>query len=226
MVNSSVVSETDKKSAQLILNKCGEGEKKDKTWYESLYSNIGSTFNDLLGNILNIPSAIISAVVDFLSLIIRALTSLVIWVLWKILYIVGPLAIVMSMIPLFKDQFTIWLQAYLSCGFAFVTFNLLDYINIELWRVFIASPNLYHGDIYTFKIGMLIAYSMVLWLTGKYVGKSDVSRYVGKGLNFAVDAASLMVGTKLISSGFNGNKYLGGINKAVESSRKKINTEE
>jgi hypothetical protein len=163
-----------------------------------------STFMKL-GNMANNPSIISTYIVGgifrLISNLIRGLVMLFATVLFKLLIIVGPLAFAFSILPTFRDKIEQWFQTLLTVGLSFTTIHILDHLYFEL------MGNMWENmaDVDSFDVlgkhildfGLIISYSMVFWITSKFVGTSEAGRFISKGVGLtamAIGGAVSMVG--------------------------------
>jgi flagellar biosynthesis protein FliQ len=139
-------------------------------------------------------AAILEALLFIIAQAIRIVISLILIYLVKILYIVGPLAFLFSMLPMFREKAGEWFSAYVNCLFCFTTFNLLDSLLIHNLFGQIGDMANSQGQTFFPRIVMhlvtVILYPMVFWLTAKYVGTDSA----GKVFNQALQTAAIVAG--------------------------------
>lgn len=154
---------------------------------------------------------IIGGILRILANLIRGLVMMFAVVLFKILIIVGPLALAFSIIPSFRDKLEQWFQALLTVGFAFTTIHILDHLYYDMmatmWDEILsgtgegtASDFDIMGKI-IFDLGLLIAYSMTFWITSKFVGSSEAGRFISKGIGLTAMAVGSVVSSIGLSGG-------------------------
>jgi hypothetical protein len=135
-------------------------------------------------------------------------------VMVSFLYAVGPLALALSIIPMFKQLATKWLQSFIYVHFWYLTMAVLDL----LFKVYLQSynsPNLTAGGATTSEIVMttqngglltylltncvvIISYLLTPYLTSLYVGQSGAGAFMSKVAGAAMAAGG--IGMKVISS--------------------------
>lgn len=136
-------------------------------------------------------------------------------VLVSFLYAVGPLALALSIIPMFKSLASKWLQSFIYVHFWYLTLGVLDL----LFKVYLQSyasmtlPTAGNSEmsVYTFSgndnmmnylitnIVVILCYILVPYLTSFYVGSSHAGAFMSKMVGIATAAAG--VGAKMMSSG-------------------------
>ena len=111
-----------------------------------------------------------------------------------LLYCLGPLAILFSMIPVFKDKIYSWLGTWLVVKFSYLTLMILQTIAMNITVAFMQNAIMgYTPDsIYlTFGLGLMNAVLCILsfWFTSKFVGSGDA----GKVLSTTAAVAKMFV---------------------------------
>jgi hypothetical protein len=136
-------------------------------------------------------------------------------VLVSFLYAVGPLAIALSIIPMFKSLASKWLQSFIYVHFWYLTLAVLDL----LFKVYLQSygsisvpssgnselvMNTFSGNdnmtnyLFT-NIVVMLCYILVPYLTSFYVGSSHAGAFMSKMVGIATAAAG--VGAKVMATG-------------------------
>ncbi|WP_157593447.1 hypothetical protein [Rufibacter tibetensis] len=116
------------------------------------------------------------------------------------LYVVGPLAICLSVVPAFSGLAGKWLQNFIAVQFWALTMNLLDLIYTNF-----ANQNTTEGGVLggmvtigqtyndaqflVMSVAFIILYCMVPTLTGYFIGSTAVQSFIGTTLGMAAGAA-------------------------------------
>lgn len=155
------------------------------------------------------------AVVGVVSGTIKFIIGLLTQYIFKILLIVGPLAIAFSILPVFRGKLEEWFSTLLTMGFTFVTFNLLDilfyaHLSAVVDSSFFAGGNLNRFTVLAFDIALIICYIMVFWFTSKYVGKCDAGRFMTKFVGLATLGAMVLMSGGAAAPAAGGAAAMGG----------------
>jgi len=127
-----------------------------------------------------------------------------------ILYVIGPLACMFSMIPMWKDKFKQWFGTWLVVKMSFITFVLLEQIRGNVitsgqFDSYFGADAPSYVDI-GLHVATTVMYTMVFWLTSKFIGSADAGRSLGFVGGF--------VGSKVLGAA---GKLAGGVGKAMKS---------
>lgn len=158
-----------------------------KSWWDRLSFSI----DDFVASILNVAAY---GITKFIFFGFSAYCKVVL----KLLVIIGPLAIVMSV--LFKDKFMSWFSAFLNTGLVFVLLNILNYIVLNFlmadWNMLAdtahqndASLNIWKSI--AFNVAIIGSYFSVFRLTALWVGNTLAGAIISKGLSVAGVVAGL-----------------------------------
>jgi len=175
-----------------------------KTTDEGSIGGSPSTF-DILGSILkaigSMGSGMITQIFVFLGYIVSIVVGGLSYLISKVFFIIGPLAITFSILPPFKDKLDKWFGVWLGVTLNLLTLNLLTSLligvtmdSVESVGVAIASGE---GDVLggnyfavtIFNVIIIVMYVLSFWITSFIVGSSDA----GKVLSTAVGAATSMM---------------------------------
>jgi hypothetical protein len=122
-------------------------------------------FTDGLSNILDWLVANCSHLIIIIS---RAVIYCIRELYMMFLMAVGPIAVLLSMFPLFEKTVLYWLNAYLSSGFWALTMGVLDRIlNAYLDRMIATHDG---SGLIVMNIGIALMYLLVPYMTSKYIG--------------------------------------------------------
>lgn len=216
--NSGLYNSTEKKYFQDIISE----------YEETLAKKQSSGILDKISNSLqSFGVNLLSNLVWFFGNAIRYIMAIFLKYLLKILFIIGPLALSFSILPPFKNQFEQWLGTFLNVGFAFVTFDIIDHIVIDIMTnslIIMADQTtgqtgmtIDASECMGFLIATIIMYSCPLWITSKYIGSRDAGAFVEKGMGFAVGVISGMIGTLAGGKGKSGGGGSSGARSVKQS---------
>lgn len=136
-----------------------------------------------------------------LSVIVRTIVLAFALILAKIFYVIGPIVIAFSILPVFKDKFSQWAGVYLNCLCVPFTMNLLDTIIFSIvgktWQTdSYASPY----SITIFGVIMSICYALSFWITSFYCGSSGAAKVVSTFVTTATSAANHVLSSSAAAS--------------------------
>ena len=159
------------------------------------FEHLWNTFQDavtLMGFLLS----------DVLIMVIRELMWLIRTFVVSFLYITGPLAISMGIIPGFKAFALRWVQAFVSALAWIVTIGILDHLFFGV-RSLIENDFIFNGEnemsYLVAAIGMVIMYVMVPFLTSYIVGQTAATAFAGQFAGSAFIISKAVTGaTRLI----------------------------
>ncbi len=168
-----------------------------------------SIWKDGLSNLLDWLVANCSHLIIIVS---RAVIYCIRELYMMFLMAVGPVAVLLSMFPLFEKTAGHWLKAYLSAGCWALTMGVLDrLLNAYLDRMLGSHDG---QGLIVMNIGIALMYLMVPYITNKYIGGVH-SQFMGKISGVATGVAG--VGRRI-------DNAMGGVAFAMK--RKNIETEE
>jgi hypothetical protein len=173
-----------------------------------------------VGDIVAGASAMMSSIADTVSnftfsgimtklftattvLIIREIMTFLQQFILGFLYVCGPIAMTLSVIPAFSQLAIKWFQNFLAVMFWGLTFVLLDTMYgfyAETQRLdggILASGPLTAVDDTKFmlmSVSFVLLYCMVPWLTSLFIGSSAVQSFAGSMMGMAMGAASFAAG--------------------------------
>jgi hypothetical protein len=148
---------------------------------------------------------------------IRVIIQAIVMGLIKILYVVGPLAIVFSLVPIWKDKLGTWFSTMINMCFVLTTMSILDQLILgSAWDTSALPTKMNVSVNYSEtqqsligqmgnNIAYIVNYLLVFWLTSKYIGSDDAGRALG---------TAAQVGMQTLSAvrGIGGGKGVGGNN--------------
>lgn len=154
-----------------------------------------SAWDIVKGGINTIVLAVSGAAWGLLSVIIRSVVLMFAIIMAKLFYVIGPVVLAFSILPVFKDKVGQWVGVYLNCLCIPFTMNLLDTI------VFSVVGKAYTGDsianplvISTFGICMTVCYALSFWVTSFYCGSSGASKVMSSAIAWGTQAATMGAG--------------------------------
>ena len=114
------------------------------------------------------------------------------YLLSKIFYVIGPLAITFSILPVFKDKLDKWFSVWLGVTMNLLTLNLLTTIlvSVTMESIEAMGTSVVSGTaIPTGNLSMIffnaiifILYALSFWITGYMVGNSDAGKVLSTGV--------------------------------------------
>lgn len=143
-----------------------------------------------------------------LKLIIVSITL----VIWRVMIIVGPLALAFSVLPAFKTTINTWAATYLNVGFVFTTLNIIDALMIKSIQLSFSNLTEYDGGGASYHIAIVSTFTYIIlylssfWLTSKYVGKGDGGLPITKLVGIAAAAAAVAITGGAAAAGMAGGK--------------------
>lgn len=164
-------------------------------------------------------TALLSTIAGLIKIIIAIMSVLI----FKILLVLGPLALAVSIIPAFKGQADVWFGTTITAGLVLTTIHILDHLYFVIMAAtFSAGVN---GEFSATDINMMTAlsftmiimYSMTFWLTSKWIGKGDGGRVITKAITLAAIAASMGAGAAAGAAKGGGGAFKGAMNALKQS---------
>ncbi|MFZ1806406.1 MAG: type IV secretion system protein [Cyclobacteriaceae bacterium] len=154
-----------------------------------------SAWDIVRGGINTFVLTMSGAIWGLLSVIIRSVVLMFAIIMAKLFYVIGPVVLAFSILPIFKDKLNQWVGVYLNCLCIPLTMNLLDTI------IFSVVGKAYSGDsladpaaITMFGIVMTICYALSFWVTSFYCGSSGAAKVMSTAVGAATTAVSMGVG--------------------------------
>ena len=157
---------------------------------------------DILGAINSLGGSWISGIFAFLGFIVSTVVAGLSYLISKVFYVIGPLAIAFSILPPFKDKLEKWFGTWLAVTLNMLTLNLITLLLISMTLAPLESigVSLASGDsaslgdgntfaVAIFNVIMIVMYVLSFWVTSYIVGSADA----GKVLSTAVGAASSLM---------------------------------
>ncbi|HEY0655498.1 MAG TPA: type IV secretion system protein [Chryseosolibacter sp.] len=125
----------------------------------------------------------------FASVVVRAIVLMFAIILAKIFYVIGPVVIAFSILPVFKDKFSQWAGVFTNCLCVPFTMNLLDTI------IFSVVGQAWTSDSYAspysitiFGVCITICYALSFWITSFYCGSSGAAKIMSTAVTMATSA--------------------------------------
>jgi len=130
-------------------------------------------------------------------------------IIYKILLVIGPLAIATSVF--WKDKFMGWFEALLNTGLSFTVLNIFSIIKAEYYGKYIDLPSTNLLAISVFNLVIFICYFTVFRLTAMWIGKPLAGSMMGK----AVGAVGAVAAVGIMAAGAALAPVTGGASTAV-----------
>lgn len=163
------------------------------------WSSIGQSLTKIFDYITN-PTAILSSMIYAAGTVILVPVKLIIIAitlnLWRLLIIVGPLALAFSVLPAFKNTINTWAGTYLNIGFVFTTLNIIDALMLKSIAIVTNNPDTTTAGFSELaalmtSVTYIILYLSSFWITSKFVGKGDGGTPITKLVGMAAAAAAI-----------------------------------
>jgi hypothetical protein len=161
-------------------------------WYSKIYNSIASF------SIMNLITQFFTTTT---VLIVRQTVLFIRQFILGFLYVIGPIAICLSVVPAFSGLAIKWLQNFIAVQFWALTMNLLDLIYTNF-----AEQNTIAGGVFgsmamsgqsyndaqflLMSIAFIILYIMVPTLTSYFIGSTAVQSFMGAAVGIAAGTAA------------------------------------
>jgi hypothetical protein len=209
------ISNLDQGSQQTLVE---ETEKSSFTAAAEYFSSATSFYT----NPINLINIILSGLATLISGLVKLIVSVGAFYVLKILVILGPLALAMSILPAFRDQYLTWLQYTLNTAFVFLVINLIDSIAgmngmYSLISEHISS-NVSDGSftgnmdqsinsskftttMMAFDFMLIALYASAFKITAVFIGKGFAGSIAGKAAGAATVVAGAVAGAAVMGGG-------------------------
>lgn len=137
-------------------------------------------------------TGITSVVLLLLGLIIRSLIRGLVY----LFFIIGPFAVVVSILPMFEGRLVAWYKTYLTVLFSGVVYNLINYVYLAMYLNAVDGIgngviSIAGGDVNLFKffadsVGVIIMYLLPFWISGKIFGSESAGRFLSQTMQTAI----------------------------------------
>ncbi|WP_181307946.1 hypothetical protein [Rufibacter sp. XAAS-G3-1] len=165
-------------------------------WYSKIYNSIANF------SLMNLITQFFTTTTVML---VRQIVLFIRQFVLGFLYVIGPIAICLSVIPAFSGLAGKWMQNFIAVQFWALTMNLLDLIysnfadqNTAVGGVFggMLTPGQGFNDVQflLMSVAFIILYCMVPTLTGYFIGSTAVQGFLGAAVGVAAGAASTAAG--------------------------------
>lgn len=202
------------KQFQGLEDKQGSTQQEELTWYDDLLNKAKQGINIGVNAMFMATTApIIAMILAIISTVIKVFAI----VLSKVFFVLGPLAIAFSMLPVFKDKLANWFGVYLNCLFVPLTLNVLDYIYYSNIAEAFKGTEMINPVVHTcFNIVMIVCYCLAFWITSFYVGSSSAGTVLSQAAGVATSVIQRSMGNVFGGTGSTGSIKKGG--NAIEDS--------
>lgn len=165
-------------------------EEESSFWNTVSLQRYTKFFDKLLHTLKKAPVQIINKGLLLFSMAVRFCAVIMIYGMDAFLYCVGPLAIVVSLIPAYKEKFQLWFTTWVTIKCCMITFVVMDMV----YFAFESSDALagYYSSFTSYDnnsilaLGMGVSYSvahiMVFWMTTRWIGNSDAGEVISYGM--------------------------------------------
>lgn len=136
-------------------------------------------------------AGITSVVLLLLGLIIQSLIRGLVY----LFFIIGPFAVVVSILPMFEGRLVAWYKTYLTVLFSGVVYNLINYVYLAMYLnavdgigggigVLGTDTNLF--KFFADSVGVIIMYLLPFWISGKIFGSESAGRFLSQTMQTAL----------------------------------------
>jgi len=180
-----------------------------------------SAIRDLQFSVRNIVSAFIVGLITIIGQVIRVVMMIFAHYTMKIVIVIGPLAIAFSIFRPFEENLERWFKFFLTLGFVYTTFNIIDNVNFIFLKQCFSLKHLGNRDeseaILNIVISIIniILYTMPFYLTSLFIGGREGGKILTKTVQVATAAAIVAMSGKGGGSGAQGTAATGSIEKAA-----------
>ncbi|MFB9865588.1 hypothetical protein [Rufibacter immobilis] len=165
-------------------------------WYSKIYNSIANF------SLMNLITQFFTTTT---VLLVRQIVLFIRQFVLGFLYVIGPIAICLSVIPAFSGLAGKWMQNFIAVQFWALTMNLLDLIysnfadqNTAVGGVFggLVTPGQSFNDVQflLMSVAFIILYCMVPTLTSYFIGSTAVQGFMSAAVGVAAGAASTAAG--------------------------------
>jgi len=139
-----------------------------------------------------ITQRVIGGVMTVIGLIVENIALGIVSLGLKILLVLGPLAFAFSILPVFKNQVSVWASATLNFAFASMTMDIIHALDVQYLFSLSIFPFDFENSI-AYNLSKVAIYAMPFWFTAKYVGKGEGGAFVGKMMGMATAALAMVM---------------------------------
>ncbi|KAA5539647.1 hypothetical protein [Adhaeribacter rhizoryzae] len=161
-------------------------------WYSKIYNSIASF------SIMNLITQFFTTTT---VLIVRQTVLFIRQFILGFLYVIGPIAICLSVVPAFSGLAIKWLQNFIAVQFWALTMNLLDLIYANFAEqntiasgmfgsMAMADQSYNDAQFLLMSVAFIILYIMVPTLTSYFIGSTAVQSFMGAAVGMAAGAAA------------------------------------
>lgn len=179
-------------------------------YLEGAYNYVADGIYSMVSKVTSVVPMILGLIAQLLSEGVKIFVYIGAFFVVKVLLIVGPLSLVFSILPVFKDQYVSWLGFTLNTAFVFLTLNIIDALVIQNGRGITEALNQMSdieltGSKMAFDFVILALYLSAFKLTSVFVGKGFAGSIAQKAAGAAVMVAGALaaagVGAGLANAG-------------------------
>lgn len=188
-----------------MMHKVKEADTQKITDDNSGFFAIGQTLKRLLNSFQNMPKNMVIGALILLASIAKFVIFVLLFAMDKILFVLGPLAILCSYFGIFKDKWVTWLSRWLTVKCTMATFVIIDAVLImiqststlenvygHVW----ASPEFTVG----FAVVSIVMYILSFWLTSAWIGSAEAGKFLSSTAGVVTTAMTAFAGAKALSA--------------------------
>lgn len=187
--------------------------------YEKLDEMTGDreSFIDSLFSVRRHFENAIWGIMTLFGVITKFIMFTLIFAIDKFLYTIGPLAILFSMFPIWKDKLLTWLGTWLVVKFSFLTMLIVETIMNNIGSNLALAENFGVGteSVYL-SVGMslcsTVLYILSFWFTSRYIGSGEAGRVLS-----TTAAVTKLMAMKGISSAIGGSSDSNGKGSTIQA---------
>jgi len=144
-------------------------------------------------------------------MVIRYLITSMTNVLIQIFYVLGPFALLFSVLPGFEGKFMSWLSTWITMLFVPVVYNVLDGISISYFADILENGGVL-GPLNQmgWLLAMVVVYLLPFWISGKIIGNADAGRFISQTGQLATMAMTSGLSKLASSAGSGAMSVMGG----------------
>jgi len=172
----------------------GTSSSADPNANDGFWDTISNTWDEFF----SITHLLIGFIQEGITFAVRGLISLVRSILLGFLYLVGPIAITLSMVPGFRNSGIAWLKGFIGVQFWDLTLNILDNLIFAYHVNGFSRDGMDVGYGLVVNVVIVIMYLMTPGLTNYFVNTGSASHFWGR---LGGMAASALFFTGLIRNG-------------------------
>ena len=153
-------------------------------------------------------------------MVIRYLITSMTNVLIQIFYVLGPFALLFSVLPGFEGKFMSWLSTWITMLFVPVVYNVLDGISISYFADILKNGGVL-GPLNQmgWLLAMVVVYLLPFWISGKIIGNADAGRFISQTGQLATMAMTSGLSKLASSAGSGAMSVMGSVGNVAQTGK-------